>query len=223
VKKAMIDWWGPVIYEYYGSTEGGLITHASSQDWLAKPGTVGRPAPMTQVRVLDDAGNSVPVGVAGTIYSRNESIPDFTYRALDAKRREIDREGFITSDDIGYFDADGYLFLNDRKIDMVISGGVNIYPAEVEAALLQLPGVQDCAVFGIPDEEFGESLAAAVQPMPGVQLTVGEIQDHVRGLLADFKVPRVVEFLSDLPREDSGKIFKRKLREPFWQKTGRAI
>lgn len=223
VKRAMIDWWGPVIHEYYGSTEAGLVSSCSSAEWLARPGTVGRPTSRTRVRILDDAGRAVPPGVPGTIYMRNEAIPDFTYLGLDAKRREIDRDGFITSGDIGTLDADGYLFLNDRKIDMVISGGVNIYPAEVEATLLRLPGIQDCAVFGIPDAEFGESLAAAVQLVPGAHLTFEAIQAHVRQHLADFKVPRVVEFLSDLPREDSGKIFKRKLREPYWKGTGRAI
>jgi long-chain acyl-CoA synthetase len=223
IKKAMIEWWGPVIYEYYGSTEGGVITCAGSRDWLDRPGTVGRPTSLVHVRVLDDEGRPVPAGVSGTIYSRNEAIPDFTYHALDAKRREIDREGFITSGDIGYLDADGYLFLNDRKIDMVISGGVNIYPAEIEAALLQMPGVQDCAVFGIPDEEFGETVAAAVQAVPGARLTPEAVQAHVRQHLADFKVPRVIEFLTDLPREDSGKIFKRKLREPYWKNAGRSI
>ena len=223
VKRAMIEWWGPVIYEYYGSTEGGLITCASSADWLARPGTVGRPTRLTRVRILDDAGRDLPAGVSGAIYSRNEALPDFTYHALDAKRREIDRDGFITSGDIGTLDEDGYLFLNDRKIDMVISAGVNIYPAEVEAVLLQLPGIRDCAVFGIPDEEFGETLAAAVQLTPGVHLTPEAVQGHVRAHLADFKVPRVVEFLKDLPREDSGKIFKRRLREPYWKNAGRKI
>jgi long-chain acyl-CoA synthetase len=223
IKQAMIDWWGPVIHEYYGSTEGGVITCASSRDWLERPGTVGRPAALVQVRVLDDEGRPVPAGVSGTIYSRNDALPDFTYHALDAKRREIDRDGFITSGDIGYLDAGGYLFLNDRKIDMVISGGVNIYPAEIEAALLLMPGIQDCAVFGIPDEEFGEALAAAVQAVPGARLTPEAVQAHVRQHLADFKVPRIVEFLSHLPREDSGKIFKRKLREPYWKNAGRSI
>ncbi len=223
VKRAMIEWWGPVIHEYYGSTEGGIITCSSSADWLARPGTVGRPTRMTSVRILDDAGQELPPGVSGTIYSRNETLPDFTYHALDAKRREIDRDGFITSGDIGTLDGDGFLFLNDRKIDMVISGGVNIYPAEIEAVLLQLPGIRDCAVFGIPDEEFGERLAAAVQLMPGTHLTPEAVQGHVRAHLADFKVPRVVEFLKDLPREDSGKIFKRRLREPYWKNAGRAI
>ena len=223
IKKAMIAWWGPVIHEYYGSTEGGVITCSASREWLERPGTVGRPAPLVQVRVLDDEGRPVPPGVSGTIYSRNEALPDFTYHGLDGKRREIDRDGFITSGDVGYLDGDGYLFLNDRKIDMVISGGVNIYPAEVEATLLNMPGIQDCAVFGIPDEEFGEAVAAAVQAVPGALLTPEAVQAHVRQHLADFKVPRVVEFLTVLPREDSGKIFKRKLREPFWKNAGRAI
>jgi long-chain acyl-CoA synthetase len=135
----------------------------------------------------------------------------------------MERDGFITSGDIGYLDEDGFLFLNDRKIDMVISAGVNIYPAEIEGVLLRMPGIRDCAVFGIPDDEFGEKLAAAVQLMPEAHLTPEAVQAHVRAHLADFKVPRVIEFLREMPREDSGKIFKRKLREPYWRNAGRAI
>jgi long-chain acyl-CoA synthetase len=138
-------------------------------------------------------------------------------------RREVEREGLVTCGDIGYMDEDGYLYLCDRKIDMVISAGVNIYPSEIEAELHGLSGVRDCAVFGIPDEDFGESLAAAIQLEDGAHLTSDAVIAYLKGKLAGFKVPRLIQFHNDLPREDSGKIFKRKLREPFWKDVGRTI
>ena len=151
------------------------------------------------------------------------AIPDFTYHNRPDKRAEIDRDGFITSGDVGYIDADGYVFICDRKRDMVISGGVNIYPAEIEAVLHAIQGVQDCAVFGIPDQEFGEALMAVVEPQPGVSLDVADIRAHLKASLADYKVPRHVEIRAELPREDSGKIFKRRLRDPYWERAGRRI
>ena len=129
----------------------------------------------------------------------------------------------VTVGDIGYLDADGFIFLCDRKRDMIISGGVNIYPAEIESALIQMPGVRDCAVFGIPDEEFGEQICAYVEPVAAAALDAGEVRAYLAQHLARYKVPRVVEFSPALPREDSGKIFKRKLRAPYWEKTGRSI
>ena len=149
--------------------------------------------------------------------------PDFTYEGDEEKRRSIERDGLVTCGDIGYLDEDGYLYLNDRASDMVISGGVNIYPAEIEACLLSLPGVRDCAVFGIPDEEFGEALAAHVEPKEGAELSQEDVRAYVREHLASYKTPRVVEFSDSLPREDSGKIFKRRLREPYWKGRERAI
>jgi long-chain acyl-CoA synthetase len=149
--------------------------------------------------------------------------PDFTYQGADDERRQIDRDGLVTAGDIGYLDEDGYLYLNDRRTDMVISGGVNVYPAEIEACLLGLPGVRDCAVFGIPDERFGEALAAHVQLTPGARLTAAAVREHIGARLAGYKVPRVVEFSDDLPREDSGKIFKRRLRDPYWAGQQRKI
>jgi long-chain acyl-CoA synthetase len=223
VKQAMIEWWGPVIHEFYGSTEAGMITHCDSHEWLRHRGTVGRVTSTSVLRIVDDEGRELPPGQVGTIYMKNHALMDFTYNKLDTKRREIERDGFITSGDMGYLNDEGYLFLCDRKIDMVISGGVNIYPAEIESVLITLPGVHDCAVFGIPDAEFGERLAAVVQPVPGAALTSADVQEHLRRHLADYKIPRLVEFQSDLPREDSGKIFKRRLREPYWADAGRRI
>jgi long-chain acyl-CoA synthetase len=223
VKRAMIEWWGPVIYEFYGSTESGAVTFATADDALKKPGTVGRIAPGAELRFVGEDGRVLPAGEIGEIYSRIAAHPDFTYHNKPEKRAEIERDGFITSGDVGYIDADGYVFLCDRKRDMVISGGVNIYPAEIEAVLHAVPGVHDCAVFGIPDDEFGEALMAVVEPQPGSALDTGDIRARLRNSLADYKVPKHIEVRQNLPREDSGKIFKRRLRDPYWQRAGRRI
>jgi long-chain acyl-CoA synthetase len=223
VKRAMIEWWGPVIYEFYGSTESGAVTFANSEDALKKPGTVGKISPGAELRFVGDDGKILPQGEIGEIYSRMASNPDFTYHNKPEKRAEIERDGFITSGDVGYVDQDGYVFICDRKRDMVISGGVNIYPAEIEAALHAVPGVHDCAVFGIPDEEFGEALMAVVEPQAGTTLDIAAIRAQLKTSLADYKVPKHVEIHASLPREDSGKIFKRRLRDPHWEKAGRRI
>jgi len=223
VKRAMIEWFGPVIYEFYGSTESGAVTFATSEDALRKPGTVGRVSPGAEVRFLGDDGRILPQGEIGEIYTRIAGNPDFTYHNKPEKRAEIECDGFITSGDVGYIDADGYVFVCDRKRDMVISGGVNIYPAEIEAVLHGLPGVHDCAVFGIPDEEFGEALMAVVEPQLGAALDVVSLRAQLKASLADYKVPRHIEIRDALPREDSGKIFKRRLRDPYWERAGRKI
>jgi long-chain acyl-CoA synthetase len=223
VKRAMIEWWGPVIYEFYGSTESGAVTFANSEDALKKPGTVGKISPGAELLFIGDDGRELPQGEIGEIYSRIAGNPDFTYHNKPEKRSEIDREGFITSGDVGYIDAEGYVFICDRKRDMVISGGVNIYPAEIEAALHAIPGVHDCAVFGIPDAEFGEALMAVVEPQPGVTLDIASVRAQLKTQLADYKVPKHVEIQGNLPREDSGKIFKRRLRDPYWERAGRKI
>ncbi|MCA1360794.1 AMP-binding protein [Bradyrhizobium sp. IC3069] len=223
VKRAMIDWWGPIIYEFYGSTEAGAVTFATSDDALKKPSTVGRVSAWAELRIVDADGQVLPTGEIGEIYSRVAAYPDFTYHNKPGKRVEIECDGFITSGDVGYIDADGYVFLCDRKQDMVISGGVNIYPAEVEAVLHGVPGVHDCAVFGIPDAEFGEALMAVVEPHPGTILNVIDIRARLKASLADYKVPAHIKLQTDLPREDSGKIFKRRLRDTYWERAGRKI
>jgi len=223
VKRAMIEWLGPIVAEYYGGTETGPVTYCTSEEWLSHPGTVGRPIERAQVRILDEQGRELPTGEPGEVYSWLDAFPDFTYANDEDKRRAVERDGLISCGDIGYLDDDGYLYLNDRRSDMVISGGVNIYPAEIEACLLALDGVRDCAVFGIPDEEFGEALAAHVELDEGAQLGEDDVRNHVRGRLAGYKTPRQVRFDQSLPREDSGKIFKRRLREPYWAGRERAI
>jgi len=223
VKRRMIEWWGPVINEYYGATETSAVVFCNSEEWLAHPGTVGRPLPHAEVRILGDDGAFLPPGETGEIAARLKTLADFTYHGDDAKRADADRAGLVAPGDVGYFDDDGFLYISDRKKDMVISGGVNIYPAEIEAVLIDMPGVHDCGVFGIPDEEFGESLCAVVQPEAGVELDASDVRSWLRERVAGYKVPRVVEFHAELPREDSGKIFKRKLREPYWQNAGRQV
>ncbi len=223
VKRAMIEWLGPIVAEYYGGTETGPVTFATSEEWLAHPGTVGRPVAQATVKVLDADGRQLPADESGEVFMRLEVLSDFTYEGDEQKRRGVERDGLVSCGDIGYLDAEGYLFLNDRRSDMVISGGVNVYPAEIEACLLSLPGVRDCAVFGIPDDEFGEALAAHVELHDGARLTAEHVRAHVRAHLAAYKTPRVVQFSDSLPREDSGKIFKRRLREPYWSGRDRRI
>jgi long-chain acyl-CoA synthetase len=223
VKKQMIDWWGPVINESYASSEAGFITLLTSQEAKTHSGSAGRPLPGADVRIMNDAGEVLPPFEPGLIYCRQSAYPDFTYINRDADRRAIDRDGLVAVGDVGYFDRDGYLYICDRKSDMVISGGVNIYPAEIEAVLITMPGVADCAVFGIPDAEFGEALAAHVQPHGDAVIEREAVRKFLKERIADYKVPRVVEFSEALPREESGKIFKRRLRDPYWQDAGRRI
>jgi len=223
VKRAMIEWWGPVINEYYGSTETSAVVFCNSEDWLKHPGTVGKPWPEADVRVVDIEGGSLPPREVGEVVARIRGLADFTYHGDDQKRRDAEKAGLIAPGDIGYFDEDGFLYLCDRAKDMIISGGVNIYPAEIEGELAKMPGVADCAVFGIPDEEFGEAVCAYVQPLPGHELSEQAVKTWLRANVAGYKVPKRVELAAELPREDSGKIFKRKLREPFWAALDRRI
>jgi long-chain acyl-CoA synthetase len=223
VKRAMIDWWGPVFHECYASSEAGVITSIDSHEALRKPGSAGRPVGAGALKILDQEGNELPPGKIGLIYARQPAYPDFTYNNNPAARAALERDGLWTLGDMGYVDEEGYLFICDRAADMVISGGVNIYPAEIEAVLHALPGVHDCAVFGIPHEEFGEALAAAIQLDPGAHLDAESVRAWLGARIAGYKVPRVIEFHAALPREESGKIFKRRLREPYWREAGRRI
>jgi len=223
IKRAMIAWWGSIIWEYYGSTEMSAVTLCSAEDALRFPGTVGKVVPEATIKILDEQGRECPRGTPGQVFGRLHATTDFTYQNDPDKRRRIEREGLITSGDIGYLNNENFLFLCDRANDMIISGGVNIYPAEIESVLINCPGVHDCAVFGIPHADFGESVMAVIEPQSGVQLNEDAIRAYLRERVADYKVPRVIEFRTGLPREDSGKLFKRKLREPYWQGVGRKI
>jgi long-chain acyl-CoA synthetase len=224
VKRRMIDWFGPVIREYYGATEIGVVIVCDCQEWLEHEGTVGHTFGGSDIHVYDADGRLLGTGETGEIFIRPPDYwPGFTYLGQDDKRREIERDGYISLGDVGRVDADGYLYLSDRARDMVISGGVNIYPAEIEACLLELEGVRDVAVFGIPDDAFGEALAAHVDAEPSAGITETAVRDHVRSRLAGYKVPQVVVFDPELPREESGKIFKRRLRDGYWLRGGRNI
>jgi long-chain acyl-CoA synthetase len=223
VKREMMEWLGPVIYEYYGSTETGPNTFITPQEWLARPGSVGRAAPGTRLEIRDDDGQPARSGTVGEICARNEDYPDFTYLNNPDARQEVDRAGLISMGDLGYLDEKEYLFICDRKRDMVISGGVNIYPAEIEQAIQEIPGVADCAVFGIPDEEFGEALAAFVQVEKGSMTDAESVRCVLKERLAKYKMPRLIEIRESIPREESGKIKKRLLRAPYWTSAGRQI
>jgi long-chain acyl-CoA synthetase len=224
IKQQMIDWLGPIIIEYYGGSETGPVVWCTTEEWLSHPGSVGAPADGAQVRIVDLDDQQVPTGEVGIAYLKPADYwPGFTYHGDDKKRREMELDGFVTVGDMGRVDEDGYLYLTDRTNDMVISGGVNIYPAEIESVLYEMPAVRDCAVFGIPDEEYGESVAAHIEVGDGFTLTATEVRTFVRGKLAGFKVPKVVVFDRDLPREDSGKLFKRKIRAAYWQECDSRI
>lgn len=222
VKRELIEWLGPIVSEFYGSTEVGLIVGCDSDEWLAHPGTVGKALASCDIEIIGEDGPR-PAGESGEVFVRAKGHTDFTYEGKSDARDEVERDGLITCGDVGFFDEDGFLYLCDRVRDMIISGGVNIYPIEIEACLLKLPGVADCAVFGIPDDEYGESIVAAVKLEPDVSLSQSDLQAHVREHLAGFKVPKLVTFHDSLPREDSGKMFKRKLRAPYWEGVGRSI
>ncbi|OGB25117.1 MAG: long-chain fatty acid--CoA ligase [Burkholderiales bacterium RIFCSPLOWO2_02_FULL_57_36] len=217
IKRAMIDWLGPVIYETYASSETGLLTVADSETALRKPGCAGRPVCDATIRIYDADGKPCAPGEVGIVYARQPAYADFTYNNNDAARRAIERDGLISVGDMGYLDDEGDLYICDRASDMVISGGVNIYPSEIEHALIELPGVADCVVFGIPDDEYGESLAAHVTSEPGVQLDAAAIAAALRERIAGYKVPRRIEIVDSLPRDDNGKIARRKIRDRYWQ------
>ncbi len=224
VKRKMIDWWGPVIVEYYAATEGGG-TLIDSEQWLRKPGSVGLPWKGSQVRVLDRAGNEVAAGEQGLVYMKM-GTSSFAYHHDEEKTRAARAGGLFTVGDIGYLDSDGYLFLCDRGSDVIISGGVNIYPAEIEAELSCHPAVADVAVFGIPHDDWGEEVKAVVEPVPGAGPGPGltaELLEFLSGRVAKFKLPRTIDYVAELPRDPNGKLYKRRLRDPYWAGRDRAI
>lgn len=224
VKEEMIRWWGPVLYEYYAGTEGNGYVACGSQEWLAHRGTVGR-ALVGEVRILDEDGRVLPAGETGTIYFANG--PAFEYHN-DAKNTALSRspEGWSTLGDVGYLDSEGYLYLTDRKHYMIISGGVNIYPQEVENLLVTHPKVADAAVIGVPNEEFGEEVKAVVQPVDmraaGAALAQ-ELIAYCRANISHVKCPKSVDFEAELPRHPTGKLYKRLLRERYWKASGRKL
>ncbi|HLF49610.1 MAG TPA: AMP-binding protein [Methylomirabilota bacterium] len=220
VKEAVVEYFGPALYEFYGSSELGVNTVLQPEDVLRKPGSCGRAAPGKEIALLDDDGKPVPVGEPGEFYvKRFSGILDEYYKDPDATAR-LRRGDWYSVGDVAYVDADGFYYICDRKRDMIISAGVNIYPAEIEDALHRHADIQDVAVFGVPDDEWGERVHAAVQPRAGARLTAEDVMTFARRHLAGYKVPREVTFHDDFPRDAAGKLLKRVLREPYW--AGRA-
>jgi long-chain acyl-CoA synthetase len=220
VKHRMMEWFGPIIYEYYGGTEGFAGTTIGPEEWLAHPGSVG--IPMAAVHVVSDNGEELPVGCPGELYF--EGGPDFEYFKDPTKTASVYNErGWRSLGDMGYVDEEGYMYLTDRSTFMIVSGGVNIYPQEAENLLVMHPKLVDAAVFGVPNDEFGEEVKAVVQPAlgvtPGPDLEA-ELIEYCRTHLAGYKCPRTVEFDPELPRDPNGKLYKRRIRERYWQ--GRA-
>lgn len=224
IKRAVIDWWGTCVEEYYAASEGGGA-FATAEDWLKKPGTVGRPWPISELAIFDDEGTRLPAGELGTVYMKM-STGGFAYHKDESKTRKNRIGDFFTVGDLSLLDEDGYLYLRDRKIDMVISGGVNIHPAEIEAALLTHPAVADAAAFGVPHDDWGEQVKAVVEPAEGHvpdPEPAGAILDHCAQRLAGYKRPESVDFVAEMPRDPNGKLYKRRLREPYWEGRERPV
>ncbi len=228
VKRRMIDWWGPVLVEYWGGSEGGVVTLVGSNDWLEHPGTVGRATPTHEVFAADAEGRRLPPDEVGALWCRN-TVTDAVFEYHNAPEKTASAflaPGTYTIGDIGRVDADGWVYLADRAANMIISGGVNIYPAEIEQVIVEHPAVADVGVFGIPDDEWGESVKAAVELLPGFDANPeleADILRFAREHLAGYKVPRSIDFEDELPRHPTGKLYTRLLRDRYWAETDRAI
>jgi fatty-acyl-CoA synthase len=221
VKRRMMEWWGPVLYEYYSATEANGITFIGPDEWLRKPGSVGRDGILGELRICGEDGKVLPVGETGTVYFERDELP-FRYHNDEARTREAqhpEHPNWTTTGDIGHVDEDGYLFLTDRRAFTIISGGVNIYPQEIEDCLTLHPKVTDVAVVGVPDAEMGEAVKAVVQPAADAEPGPGlerELLDFVRDRIAHYKAPRSVDFTDSLPRTPTGKLAKSRLRKTYW-------
>jgi long-chain acyl-CoA synthetase len=227
-KHAMIEWWGPRLFEYWGTSEGGTFTLIDSDEWLAHPGSVGRPLPGVEVFAVDDDGKRLGPDEVGTLYCRtgDDARPFRYHGAPDKTEASYLAPATFTMGDMGHVDRDGYVYLTDRATNMIISGGVNVYPVEVEHVLAAHPAVCDVAVFGVPDDEWGEAVKAAVELHPGVSPSdelARELIAFARTRLASYKAPRSIDFEERLPRLDTGKILTRQLREPYWRGRSRSI
>jgi long-chain acyl-CoA synthetase len=217
VKQRLIDWLGPIVVEYYAATEG-VGSFVDSATWLAHPGTVGRPVTEGQVMIGDDDANPLPPDEIGLVWLKAMPGARFDYYKDPDKTDGSFRGDYFTLGDVGYLDADGYLYLTDRSANLIISGGVNIYPAEVDAVLLEHPAVGDAATIGVPNEEWGEEVKSIVELQPGLEPSAelaAELIEFTRGHLAHFKCPRTVDFIETLPRHDNGKIYKRRLKDLY--------
>lgn len=217
IKRQMIEWWGPIIHEYYAGTENNGFTAITSAEWLAHPGSVGK-AKLGQLHICDEAGVELPIGQTGEVYFENGH--QFSYHKDPEKTAACtNAKGWTTLGDIGHLDGEGYLYLTDRKSFVIISGGVNIYPQETEDVLLLHPAVLDTAVIGVPNEDFGEEVKAIVQLLPSVASSDSLAQsliEHCRQHLSPIKCPRSIDFKAQLPRSATGKLYKRRLRDQYW-------
>jgi len=226
IKRAMIDWFGPVLTEYYAGSEGGAGFLIDSHEWLRKPGSVGKRPALLKVRILDEAGADLPNGEAGAIYQQLPPGGAFTYFKDEAKTQASRVDDFFTMGDVGYFDEDDYLFLTGRNAETIISGGVNIYPQEIDNELVKHPAVADAATVGVPHDEWGEQVKAVILLKPGHEPSAAlaeEILAFARANLASFKAPRGLDFAAELPRSEAGKIQRNKVRAPYWEGRARQI
>jgi fatty-acyl-CoA synthase/long-chain acyl-CoA synthetase len=223
VKEQALAYFGPVLWEFYGSTELSINTILRPEDVLRKPGSCGRAAPGVELAILDDEGRPVAPGTAGELYVRRFPGMFDGYYKDSAATREAQRGEWATVGDVAWMDDEGFVYICDRKRDMIISGGVNIYPAEIEDVLHRHPAIDDVAVFGVPDDDWGERVHAAVQPRPGQALTAAEIVAFARRHMAGYKVPREVSFHAEFPRDPAGKLLKRVLRDPYWRGRGTKV
>ena len=218
VKKDMISWWGPIIHEYYGATEGLGFTACNSEEWLAHPGSVGKVL-LGDLHILDEEMNPCPTGTSGTVWFKTATEFEY-FNDPDRTKEALSPDGSMsTVGDMGYIDEDGFLYLTDRATFMIVSGGVNIYPQECENLLITHPKVADAAVFGVPNEDFGEEVKAVIQPMPGVtpgEALAAELSDFCHAHLSPQKCPRSFDFEEQLPRLPTGKLYKRLLRDRYW-------
>ena len=225
VKRRMLDWWGDCIYEYYAATEGGG-TLVGPEEWRQHPGTVGKPWPGSEVIVADDGGGRLAAGEVGAVYMRQVRAAPFGYHNDPSATQAARAGGFFTAGDVGYFNEDGYLFLVDRAADVIVTGGVNVYPAEVEAALAECPLVADAAVFGVPSEDLGEEIRAVVCLSEGVEADEDAragILAFLSGRISSRSRPHFLDFAESLPRDDAGKLNRRSLRDPYWEGRSRRI
>ncbi|MEM9620581.1 MAG: AMP-binding protein [Pseudomonadota bacterium] len=227
IKEQMFDWWGPIIYEYYGGTELNGLTHSNPEEWLAHPGTVGKSI-LGTIHICDEDGSELPNGEPGLVYFELEQMP-FAYFKDDAKTRDAQHPthaNWSALGDVGYIDDDGFLYLTDRATFMIISGGVNIYPQEIEDSMIMHDKVADVAVIGVPDEEMGEAVKAVVQPAAGISpddSLAAELLDYARQHIAHYKCPRSIDFMEELPRLPTGKLYKRLIKDRYWGKTDSKI
>ncbi|HEY8573040.1 AMP-binding protein [Phenylobacterium sp.] len=226
VKIAMIEWFGPVLNEYYAGSEGGAGFMINSEEWLRKPGSVGKRPELLGSKILDEQGNECPPGVPGAIYHQLPPGGGFTYFKDEAKTQASRVGDYFTMGDVGYFDEDGYLFLTGRNAETIISGGVNIYPQEVDNEMIKHEAVADSSTVGVPDDQWGEQVRGVIMLKPGYEPTPEleqEILAFARANLPGFKVPKKIDFVTDLPRSEAGKIMRNKVRAPYWEGRARQI